>query len=161
MTDEVEKRILEMVADIEAKGEMAVLSDQGYFRYIFNQSIERYSRQIGEGKLKVVGVNIHEGPSEECTLLKEVVQQKIDPCRERTAQIKAFKENRDIARVVQALQNVHNQASLPGVNLVPAVIDAMEACATMGEVAGTLRMAYGYPYDPHNMVTLPIEGGHR
>ena len=158
LTDEMEKRIREMIEDIETRGELASLADKGWFRSLFRQASERYARQVREGKTKVVGVNVHQLPPEEDTLLKEVAERKIEPCRERIAKVKAFKEGRNVEKVKRALQSLFRQASSPGLNLVPAVIEAMEADATMGEIAGTLRMAYGYPYDPHNLVQ-PLRRG--
>ncbi|MGB9903412.1 MAG: methylmalonyl-CoA mutase family protein, partial [Desulfotomaculales bacterium] len=158
LTDEMEKRIREMIEDIETRGDLASLADKGWFRSLFRQASERYARQVREGKTKVVGVNVYQLPPEEDTLLKEVAERKIEPCRERIAKVKAFKEGRDVEKVKRALQSLFRQASSPGLNLVPAVIEAMEADATMGEIAGTLRMAYGYPYDPHNLVEPLREG---
>ncbi len=36
------------------------------------------------------------------------------------------------------------------------IVAAMEAGASMGEMVGIMRRAYGLPYDPFNMVTAPI-----
>ncbi|MFZ5632887.1 MAG: methylmalonyl-CoA mutase family protein [Bacillota bacterium] len=158
LTGEMERRIWEMVQDIEARGDLAALSDKGFFRGIFQNAVERYSRQVSDGEVKVVGVNAHQLPPEEDTLLKEVAERKISPCREHILKIKAFKENRDIGKVKHALRRLYAQALSRDLNLVPAVIEATEANATMGEMAGTLRMAYGYPYDPYRLIQ-PLEGG--
>jgi len=39
---------------------------------------------------------------------------------------------------------------------VYATIGAFSAGATMGEIAGMMRIAYGYPYDPHGMIESPV-----
>lgn len=159
LTDEMEKRIWEMVSDIEARGDMASLADKGWFRGVFRKSMERYSGQISEGSVKVVGVNIHQVPPGEDTLLKEVAEQKISPCLERALKIKAFKDCRDAGRVKKSLARLMEQASSRDRNLVPAVFEATESGATMGEIAGMLRLAYGFPYDPHRLTEPPVKGG--
>ncbi|MHB8918504.1 MAG: methylmalonyl-CoA mutase family protein, partial [Desulfocucumaceae bacterium] len=159
LTDEMEKRIWEMVSDIEARGDMAALADKGWFRGVFRKSMERYSGQISEGSVKMVGVNIHQVPPGEDTLLKEVAEQKISPCLERALKIKAFKDCRDAGRVKKSLARLMEQASSRDRNLVPVVFEATESGATMGEIAGMLRLAYGFPYDPHRLTEPPVKGG--
>ncbi len=161
LTEEIEKRIWKMVQDIEAKGDPAALSDQGWFRSVFQNAMERYSKQVSQGELQVVGVNVHQVPPEEDTLLKEVAEQKIRPYYERIARIKEFKDRRNIAQLKQALHRLFVQALSPGQNLVPAVIEATESNATMMEITGTLRMAYGSAFDPHGLVQPPVEGVER
>jgi hypothetical protein len=41
-------------------------------------------------------------------------------------------------------------------NLVPVVMESLDAGATMGEIAGVIRMAYGEPYDPFGALQPPI-----
>ena len=41
-------------------------------------------------------------------------------------------------------------------NVMLPIISATKAGATMGEIAGTLRLAYDYAYDPHGLVTPPL-----
>jgi methylmalonyl-CoA mutase N-terminal domain/subunit len=96
----------------------------------------------------VVGVNAYPLPPEEDTLLRDVSETKIRPYRERIDEVKKFKANRDLARTKAALTVVRDKTKM-GENLTPALIDAIEASATMGEIAGTIRQAYGFPYDPH------------
>jgi hypothetical protein len=57
--------------------------------------------------------------------------------------------------VIESLRAVIAAAKDPGQNLVPTVLEATLAGATMGEVAGVLRAAYGQPYDPHGMIDPP------
>ena len=41
------------------------------------------------------------------------------------------------------------------VNLLPALIEAARAYATLGEMMGTVRIAYGQPYDPMGVLAPP------
>ena len=59
-------------------------------------------------------------------------------------------------QVAEALQRLHAQA-LGGerVNLLPALIEGVRAYATLGEMMGTVRIAYGQPYDPMGVLAPP------
>ena len=115
-----------------------------------------YSRRISDGSLPKVGLNLFQIPEEEDTLLKEVVEGKIEPYWSRISKIKEFKEGRNQAKMKGILREVHEKAKDPSENLVYATIEAFSAGATMGEIAGMMRMAYGYPYDPHRLIESPI-----
>lgn len=158
LTEEIEKRIWKFVEDFESKGDTATLVNDGFFRTIFLEAMERHSKQINQGELQIVGLNVHQIPLEEDTMLKDVAEQKISPYYERIQEIKDFKANRDQKLLKQALQKISAQASDPGQNLIPVIIEAMEADATIGEIAGTLRMAYGCPYDYLGLAQPPMEG---
>lgn len=158
LTGELEKRIWEMVEDIEAKGDPADLSKSGFFKGIFQNAMERYSSRVNNGDLKVVGLNVHQMPPEQDTLLKEVSEQKIEPYYERIKEIKELKASRNKDDLKKALRKLYVHAVSPDANLVTTTIEAMEANATAEEITGTLRMAYGGPYDYHGLVNPPVEG---
>ncbi len=151
LTDEMERRIWGMVQEIEARGDPADLHDSGWFRAFFEDKMRRYHQRLETKEQIVVGVNAYQLPPDEDTLLREVSETKIRPYRERIEEIKKFKANRDLARTKAALATVLERTRADQ-NLVPAVIEATEASATMGEIAGTIRQGYGCPYDPHGMV---------
>jgi len=145
-----------MVTEIESMGDPAELSDKGWFKKFFDERMERYSRQVSDGDLAKVGLNIHQVPDEEDTLLKEVAGGKIDPCRNRIAKIREFKKKRDMEKLKEVLGDLHEKGRVESENVMFPIIKATEAGATMGEIAGTLRMAYDYAYDPHGLVESPV-----
>jgi methylmalonyl-CoA mutase cobalamin-binding domain/chain len=151
LTDEMERRIWGMVQEIEAKGSPGKLNDSGWFRAFFEEKMQRYYSRLQTKEQIVVGVNAYELAPEADTLLRDVSETKIRPYRERIDELKRFKANRDLASVKAALVTVRERTK-EGQNLVPAVIDATERCATMGEMAGVIRQAYGFPYDPYGVL---------
>jgi methylmalonyl-CoA mutase N-terminal domain/subunit len=152
LTDEIEKRIWDMVKDIESKGNPAELSDKGYFKKFFDDIMARYAKEIADGELPKVGLNCHQIPDEEDTLLKEVAETKIEPCWDHIERIKKYKKKRDPGKIKIVLQQCYQSARDEGENLTYPIIQAFEAGATIGEISGVMRMAYNYPYDPHGMV---------
>ncbi|MFW6113324.1 MAG: methylmalonyl-CoA mutase family protein [Actinomycetota bacterium] len=158
LTDELEKRIWDMVQHIEGMGDASELSDGGWFkRNFFDNAMQRHHKKLQDQELLKVGVNVMQIPEEEDTILKDVAERKIEPCLERVDWIKEYKERRDPAPLEEAVRELHRKAGTEGENLVYAVIDAMEVGATMGEIAGILRMAYGADYDPFGMEECPFE----
>ena len=158
LTTELQERIWAMVKDIESKGDPAVLSNDGYFRGIFKGAMERYQNKLRSGELRIVGVNMHKMPIEEDTLLKEYAEKKIEPYLDRIKQIKHFKANRDTVQLQKALRRVYNKTMNPNENLVLCAEEAIEAGATFEEIVGTMRMAYGWPYDFSGINRVPVEG---
>jgi methylmalonyl-CoA mutase cobalamin-binding domain/chain len=156
LTDDVENRIWKMVNDIEAMGDLMDLSEHGYFRRIFADTMMRNAQWVAEGKIKKVGVNCFRVPSEEDTLLRDVVEQKFEPALEHIEKVKRFRLERDQGAVDDALQIVLQRAREPEANLMYPMMDALEANATMGEIAGILRIAYDHPYDPFHALQSPI-----
>jgi len=156
LTGEVEKRIWDMVTELEAVGDMEKVADGGVFRTIVVNAANRYAQEVGDGTLQKVGVNAFRVPDEEDTLLKEVTSSKIEPCRAQIDAIIDFRATRDAPRVNTSLQNLFGMASEEGPNLMYGICDASRAGATVGEMAGVMRQAYGRPYDPYQMVTSPL-----
>lgn len=155
LTDDIEKKILDMITEIEGSGDPADLVDRGYFKKIFQNAMERYSKQIDSGEVNKVGMNIHGIPDEEDTLLKDIASEKIVPYRNRIEEIREYRKKRDAGLIKDVLQKVLRTAQSTE-NLMPSVIEAMKAGATMGEIAGMMRMAYDTPYDPRGFLEAPI-----
>lgn len=157
LTDDMEKRIREMVLDIESRGDPGDLVDSGWFRALFVNAMERYSGQLQNGEVKQVGVNVHQIPEEEDTLLKEIAETKVEPSWERIETIRDHRVNRDGKAVGRALNRLHRAALDREENLLYPIVEATQAGATMGEMAGVMRQGYGQPHDPFNMATPPAE----
>ncbi|MBW1788845.1 MAG: hypothetical protein JRK53_19870 [Deltaproteobacteria bacterium] len=156
LTNDVEKRIWDMVMDIEAKGDPAELSDKGWFKTFFDDIMYRYANQIKKGELVRVGLNAFQIPDHEDTLLKEVAEKKIEPCWDRIEKIKQFKKKRDQNQIKKVLTDCYLKAKTKDENLIYPIIEALKADATIGEIAGVMRMAYDYPYDPFDIMESPI-----
>lgn len=157
LTNELESGINKKICEIEEQGDPAELAENGWFKQFFEDAMERYNRQVGEGNLPKVGLNVHTIPEEEDTLLKNIAEEKIKPYRNRIESIKKFKQKRNHAGVKRTLRELRHQAEKSDNNLIPPIINAMKNGSTFGEIAGTLRQAGGAEYDPHGFMRSPVE----
>jgi methylmalonyl-CoA mutase, N-terminal domain len=156
LTHEMEKRIWDMVKEIEAKGDPVELSEKGWFKHFFDNVMNRYGKEVEENRLPKVGLNCFKIPDAGDTLLKDVSEGKIEPFRDHIQAVVIYKENRDQAKIKQVLKTCYEKAKIQGENLTWPIMDALAAGATCGEIAGVLRMAYDCPYDPHGLIVPMI-----
>jgi methylmalonyl-CoA mutase N-terminal domain/subunit len=156
LTDEIEKRIWDMVLDIEAQGDIEDLVTRGYFKEIFHCVMERQSQNVASGEDKVVGVNVHRMSEEEDTMLHDLTDSKFPPCTAHVERIKAYKESRDWARLQAGLQPILEASKTGSGNLLALTVDAFEAGATAGEIAGVFRLGCGEAYDPFGQMEAVV-----
>jgi methylmalonyl-CoA mutase N-terminal domain/subunit len=156
LTNDIERRILERLAEFERAGDPVERVESGWFRGLLEEAMVRRAREIQEGTVARVGVNVFAIPPEEDTLLRDVVDRKIEPCREQVERIRAFKRERDPRPVAEALRRLWQVAQSRTESLMTPILQAMSAGATLGEMAGAMRMGYGKPYDPLAGTTAPF-----
>jgi methylmalonyl-CoA mutase N-terminal domain/subunit len=151
LTDEMEARVLARVQAIEAAGDPETLQQQGYFRGIFHRAMEDVQLAVQKEELTVVGVNAHVVADDDDTMLKDIAETKIPPCRQQVERICNLKRTRDQALASKSLHELA-AAVRDGRNLVPIAMNCFDADVTVGEMAGVMRQATGMPYDPFGMV---------
>jgi methylmalonyl-CoA mutase N-terminal domain/subunit len=113
--------------------------EQGYVQQEIQNAAYDYQRAVDAGEQIVVGVNQFTREEE-----PGVPIQRIDPELEarQVARLRAVRARRDKARWKASLEGLKSAAT-GGANLMPAILDAVESLATVGEIAGTLRGVFG------------------
>ncbi len=147
MTDEMERRAEEVFAHLADLGEGSLLEgvyagiDSGWFAGEIADSAYRYEREVNAGERIVVGVNAFtEGDDPSTRRLLRIGQDTEDLQRKRLATVK---QDRDDAAVNATLARVAADAAEPTTNLMPALLDAVRARASVGEVVYTLEAEFG------------------
>jgi methylmalonyl-CoA mutase N-terminal domain/subunit len=137
-TDAIERRIRDVLADIERRGGALACIENGYLRRQLGDAAYRQQRAVESGERVVVGVNRFPA----ATPSLEVFE--IDKAMEaaRIADVRAVRATRDAAAVDATLAGVVD-AARGSDNIVPACVAAMEASATIGEVVSALRSVFG------------------
>jgi methylmalonyl-CoA mutase N-terminal domain/subunit len=76
--------------------------------------------------------------------------------REHLDNLKEPRETRDNNKAKQSLENFCNVTQQKKENLFPAMLEAVRAYATLGEVMGKIKVGHGYEYDPFKEATCPF-----
>ena len=161
LTDELERRIRARIDEIEAMGDPEVLSARGFFRDIFHQAMEASQRAVEKGDVALIGVNVHTLADKDDTLLRDIATSKIDTWHAHTKEIEQFKRQRNLSQLRETFERM--AAAVAGSeNLIPSVIEALDASATIGEIVTTMRWALGMPPDifDHAVPNRPIGDRH-
>ena len=139
LTNEVERRVAEYLHRIEALGGTLRAIETGFIQTEIQQAAYEYQRAIEEGSETVVGVNRFTAREE-----TSVPILRIDPEIERAQveRLRRLRARRDAHLVQAALAEVERRA-LSDENLLPAILGAVEAYATVGEISDKLRSVFG------------------
>jgi methylmalonyl-CoA mutase N-terminal domain/subunit len=142
LTAEIESRALELIAKVDALG--GSVNAIQFITGEIDESAWGYQERYRLGQDIVVGVNKYEEDEIEVPDLLRV-----DPESEnqQVARLKAFKANRDQAKVDERLEQLRGAARGTG-NLLPFIKDALRDRASMGEVCGAMQDVFG-KYQPN------------
>jgi methylmalonyl-CoA mutase N-terminal domain/subunit len=155
LTDELEQAISTRIAQIDGRGEIKELCEQGFFRGLFADAMVDRAAQIESGERPVVGVNRFVMPADQDRLLRDLSEVRIEPAWDHAERIASWKAGRDSGLLRRALDALQAAAREPGTNLMPALVAAFDAQASAGECTGVLRVAHGDPYDPFGGLEPP------
>jgi methylmalonyl-CoA mutase N-terminal domain/subunit len=139
LTDEMEQRANRYIQRIDELGGIIRAVEEGYPQKEISESAYRFQREVEQGDRSIVGVNAFKNKTDApISLLKideEVAHQQV----ERVKQVRA---ERDAAKVEAALSKV--EAACRGTdNLMPPVLEAVKAYATLGEISDVFRKVWG------------------
>ncbi len=139
-TDALEKEAWRLIDEIESRGGACRAIERGDVQRAIQDSAYRHQRQVDAGERVIVGVNRFQEDGEQppADILR------IDPALEKgqVARLRALRARRD-RRACEAALDALEAGARSEANLVPAIIDAVLAWATVGEVANRLRAAFG------------------
>jgi len=147
LTDDLEARAEAVFAHLDALGEGSLLEgclravEDGWFQGEIADSAYELERKLNRGDHVVVGVNAFlEGNDEPPPPTLRIGAEVEDQQLKRLAAVKA---DRDDEAVTTALAQVRTDASAPTTNLMPALLAAADAYATVGEMCDTLASVFG------------------
>jgi methylmalonyl-CoA mutase N-terminal domain/subunit len=139
LTNDLEEGALEYLKKIETMGGMLRAIETGYVQREIQESAYRYQKAIESQEQVVVGVNRFQVEEE-----PPINVLRIDPELEQAQveRVRALRERRDAKIVETALKKLH-QAAGTNENLLPQILECVEAYATVGEISNTLRRVWG------------------
>jgi len=144
LTNQIENRAMKYITEIDRMGGALKAIEKGYIQREIARSAYEYQKAGDSGEQAIVGGNKFNAPEEPATptleIGAEVEQRQIKGLKE-------LKQKRDNHRVSQALDEVRQTAQSEA-NIMPALITAVKAYATIGEISNALRDVFGEYREP-------------
>ncbi len=143
LTNEIETGALAYIAKIDAQGGVLRSIESGYIQGEIQKAAYDYQRSVETKEQIVVGVNDFIALTSE-NAERQIPILRIDPEIERAqvARVQALRAKRDHAKTTAALVELERRAATIE-NLLPAILTAVEAYATVGEISDSLRRVFG------------------
>jgi methylmalonyl-CoA mutase N-terminal domain/subunit len=141
LTSEIETRALALVERIDQLGGMVAAIEAGFPQREIQRSAYACQRAIESGQRTVVGVNRYQMAGGPMPGLLRVAPEVENEQRRRLAAVRA---GRDQVRWRARMEELRRAASTTTENLLPAILGAVKAEATVGEVTDTLAEVFGH-----------------
>ena len=156
LTDQVEEEAWREIEKIDAMGGAAAAIEKGYMQREITKSAYQFQRALETGERVIVGVNQFTGEQELEVLPSRLVEHPYDPQKRASAEEKQIaklagvKRERDNESVQACLNRLDEAARDEEVNLIPPILEAVKAYATLGEMCHVLRGVFG-EYQAYNV----------
>ncbi|MFN3476195.1 MAG: methylmalonyl-CoA mutase [Candidatus Methylomirabilales bacterium] len=139
LTSELEQKAWRILAEIEAIGGAVQAIETGFMQRMIQEEAYTYQKEIEEGRRIIVGVNqFTEGEGQRTPIFR------VNPevARVQKARLQALRAARHERIVKETLIRL-KEAALGEENLMPPLLEAVKAYATLGEICGVLREVFG------------------
>ena len=147
LTDEIERQAEEIFAQLDEFGRGSILEgcihgiEDNWFQGRIADSAYELERQLNNGQRIVVGVNrFTDGNDDDEPELLEITHE--DEARQ-LKRLAMVRQDRDAGAVERTLATLAAHAADPEINLMPDLIEAANAYASLGEIMGTLAGVFG------------------
>ena len=141
LTDEIEARVGEELARIEALGGALRGIERGYQMDRIEESAYRAQQAIDSGERIVVGVNAFRSETADPVPPLQKIDERL--AAEQAARLAAHRASRDAAPVQAARAVLVGSARQPSADLMAPIQTAVEAGVTLGEICADLRSVFG------------------
>src|SRR5712672_1536873 len=139
LTNEIEAGALAYIEKIDSLGGMLKAIESGFVQTEIQKAAYEYQRAVETKEQIVVGVNDFIAEEE-----RGIPTLRIDPQieREQIQRLQALRAKRDSTKAKASIDELERRASTTE-NLMPAILGAVEAYATVGEISDALRRSFG------------------
>ncbi len=139
ITAEVETAALQLIEKIDAMGGSVQAIEEGFMQNEIAKSAYEYQRNIERNEKIIVGVNKFQSDEKNTTPVFKI-DENIQSLQ--IEKLKRLKATRSTEKVTACLNKI-NEHAVSGLNLMPAVVEAVENYCTLGEIADELRKVFG------------------
>ena len=140
LTDRIEDEAEKYFKEIESMGGVISAIEKGYFQYEISRSASAHQKKIDSNELIHVGVNDFTKPDEKIDI--PILEIGRDVEEHQNKKIEKLRKSRDAEYVKKTLSKVKDSCK-NGDNLLPSIIGAVKAGATMGEIVIIMKNEFG------------------
>ena len=140
LTDTLEKESMNLIKKIDDLGGAVNAIEQHFQQNSIAESAYEFQKDIDDKEKIQVGVNKF---ITEKIPYKNIQKIDLKAVKNQIDNLKKFKNNRDMNRINPILNDLENAAKNKNINIIPIMIDAVKANATLGEISDTLRKVFG------------------
>ncbi|MGB2876929.1 MAG: methylmalonyl-CoA mutase family protein, partial [Dehalococcoidales bacterium] len=144
LTNEIEEGVQKYIATIDKMGGALEAIKKGYIQREIRRSAYNHQKAVDAGEQVVVGVNQYTSEEQPAMELFEIDE---GVARKQLGRLDKLRSRRDSDKVRQVLDRVRQVASSEE-NIMPVLIEAVKAYATVGEVSDVLRDVFGEYKEP-------------
>ncbi len=146
LTNQMRRKMEQLMAEVDAEGGIVKLIAEGAVQARVSAQAYRMQRAIESGEFRKVGVNCYRAEqSEEPDVQMHPYRE--EDARRQAESLAAARAGRDAKRAAETLARVRGAAQ-EGANVMPAVVEAVQAYATVGEITRELASVYGRYREP-------------
>ncbi len=140
LTNQMEEKAMDYIEKVDAMGGVYEAIERGFFQKEIADSAYKYQREIDSKERILVGVNDYWIEEPECPI--ELLR--IDPEVEerQVSGLQKLRRERNDKKAKQVLGKLHDEADRNR-NLMPTIVEAVKAYATLGEITDVLKKVYG------------------
>ena len=156
LTNGIEGEAVKIIEKIEEMGGMTAAMESKWLDNEIEKAAYKYQKETDSKDRIIVGVNEFVIPPEE-DVEGDIHEISEEAAKIQTEGLRELRKNRDNDKVKETITKLRKTAEKKsGENLLPSIIDAVKAYATIGEINGTIREAFGYHYDTMGVLTSPF-----
>jgi methylmalonyl-CoA mutase N-terminal domain/subunit len=139
LTDDIEKKAMEYISKIDKMGGAAKAIESGFIQQEIADSAYQYQKEIETKKRIIVGVNQFQMEEEPLRNILRIPPEVERTQKEKLARIKKERDSEKVRKALAALKTAAQGTN----NVVPPILEAVKAYATVGEISDTLREVFG------------------
>jgi methylmalonyl-CoA mutase N-terminal domain/subunit len=140
LTDRIAEDVLEKMKAIENMGGAMAAIGKGFYQQQISTGVYKLQRELWDGARKQVGVNLYRQKDDKIPLGMFKIDPETEP--KKKEDLKKLRQERDNRKVKETLRRVRSAAESDE-NLVPPILEAVKAYATIGEIFDEMRTVFG------------------
>ena len=144
LTKQMEEKIVEEMAKIDAIGGMVKAVSSGYIQKEVARQAYEFEKGVQSGELIKIGVNKYTGGEEGKVELHEYSDESAIEQIKNLKELKKIRNNKDVTRTLKSLE----KATKDKINVMPYLVDCCKAYATVGEMTNVFRDIFGEFVEP-------------